>query len=114
MTTFPSRCAALAPLGPRPSRVTAAGMTGLLLSLGLAGACGPAQAHHGLANFNLNVDISVEGKIADIALINPHSWIYVDVSKADGSQSRWKCELRGGTVLRRSAGPKRCSKSAPP
>jgi Family of unknown function (DUF6152) len=62
----------------------------------------PAAAHHGLANFNLNIDLSIEGTIADIALINPHSWIYVDVKNADGSASRWKCELRGGTVLRRS------------
>ena len=68
----------------------------------LSAAVPAAFAHHGLANFNLNVDITVEGRIADIALINPHSWIYVDVANADGSSSRWKCELRGGTVLRRS------------
>jgi len=61
-----------------------------------------ASAHHGLANFDLNVDITVEGTIADIALINPHSWLYVDVSDASGNITRWKCELRGGTVLRRS------------
>jgi hypothetical protein len=61
-----------------------------------------ASAHHGLANFDLNTDITVEGTIADIALINPHSWIYVDVRNADGSTTQWKCELRGGTVLRRS------------
>jgi hypothetical protein len=63
---------------------------------------GAASAHHGLANFNLNVDLTIEGTISDIALINPHSWIYVDVTNADGTVSNWKCELRGGTVLRRS------------
>lgn len=68
----------------------------------LALAAAPLQAHHGLANFNLNIDLRIEGIIADIALINPHSWIYVDVTEADGSTSQWKCELRGGTVLRRS------------
>lgn len=62
----------------------------------------PVIAHHGLANFNLNIDITIEGTIADIALINPHSWIYVDVANPDGSVSQWKCELRGGTVLKRS------------
>jgi hypothetical protein len=60
------------------------------------------SAHHGLANFNLNIDISVKGRVTDIAMINPHSWIYLDVINADGSISQWKCELRGGTVLRRS------------
>src|SRR5687768_17201768 len=62
----------------------------------------PASAHHGLANFNLNIDLTIEGTIADIALINPHSWIYVDVADANGAVSKWKCELRGGTALRRS------------
>lgn len=62
----------------------------------------PACAHHGLANFNLNIDLTIEGTITAIALINPHSWIYVDVTAADGSVIPWKCELRGGTVLKRS------------
>lgn len=62
----------------------------------------PGSAHHGLANFNLNIDLTIAGTITDIALINPHSWIYVDVTAADGSVSPWKCELRGGTVLKRS------------
>src|SRR5690606_34428965 len=38
----------------------------------------------------------------EIALINPHSWIYLDVVNDDGTVSEWKCELRGATVLRRS------------
>lgn len=59
-------------------------------------------AHHGIANFDLNIDISISGTISDIALVNPHSWVYVDVPNNDGSVSPWKCELRGGTVLRRS------------
>lgn len=61
-----------------------------------------ASAHHGLANFNLNVDITVKGEITQLAMVNPHSWVYIDVTGEDGSISHWKCELRGGTVLRRS------------
>src|SRR5690606_39757422 len=72
---------------------------------------GAASAHHGLANFNLNVDLTIEGTISDIALINPHSWIYVDVTNADGTVSNWKCELRGGTVLRRSGWTKEMFRS---
>ena len=60
------------------------------------------EAHHGLANFNLNIDVTVEGVVTEIAMVNPHSWIYLDVTNEDGSVSQWKCELRGGTVLRRS------------
>lgn len=71
-------------------------------ALALLLAVSPVSAHHGIANFNLNIDLTIEGTIADIALINPHSWIYVDVPNDDGGTTEWKCELRGGTVLRRS------------
>lgn len=73
-----------------------------LSTLTLLLAVAPVSAHHGIANFNLNIDLTIEGTIADIALINPHSWIYVDVPNDDGGTTEWKCELRGGTVLRRS------------
>ena len=76
-------------------------LTPLFLSLCMF-PLGQASAHHGLANFNLNVDITISGTIKDIALINPHSWVYLDVVDADGSVSEWKCELRGGTVLKRA------------
>jgi hypothetical protein len=75
-------------------------MKKLLLPLLFVSTC--AQAHHGIANFNLNIDVEISGTISDIAFVNPHSWIYVDVTNADGSVSNWKCELRAATVLRRS------------
>ncbi len=74
----------------------------LATALGLLLVGTAASAHHGLANFNLNIDLTIEGTISDIALINPHSWIYVDVTDASGKVTPWKCELRGGTVLKRS------------
>lgn len=64
--------------------------------------CPLASAHHGIANFDLNKDVGFTGVIRDIAFVNPHSWLYVDVTNPDGSVTAWKCELRGATVLRRS------------
>lgn len=61
-----------------------------------------AQAHHGVANFDLNKDIELTGKITRVRLINPHSWLHFDVTNADGSVTPWRCEMRGVTVLRRS------------
>ena len=61
-----------------------------------------AAAHHGIGNFNHNEDVAIEGVITDIAFINPHSWLYLDVIDADGTVSAWRCELRAATVLRRS------------
>lgn len=61
-----------------------------------------AQAHHGVANFDLNKDLQLTGTIARVDFINPHSWLYLDVANDDQSVTRWRCEMRGVTVLRRS------------
>ncbi len=61
-----------------------------------------AHAHHGIVNFDLNRDIELRGVITDIAFVNPHSWLYLDVQNDDGSITPWRCELRSATVLRRS------------
>jgi hypothetical protein len=71
----------------------------------LAGALalpGAGTAHHGIANFDHNKDLELNGVIADVAFINPHSWIYLDVANDDGSVTQWRCEMRAATVLRRS------------
>jgi len=62
----------------------------------------PARAHHGLANFDLNTEITIAGTVTRIAFVNPHSWVYLDVTGADGEVEAWRCELRGASVLRRS------------
>jgi hypothetical protein len=61
-----------------------------------------AHAHHGFGNFAMNEDIEITGVITDLAFVNPHSWVYLDVTEADGSVAAYKCELRSATTLRRS------------
>jgi hypothetical protein len=77
------------------------------LAVAAVALCAPAlSAHHGFANFDLNTEITVAGAVAEIVFVNPHSWLYIDVTGQDGDQvgrvTRWKCELRGAAVLRRS------------
>ncbi len=67
----------------------------------LAGA-GVAQAHHGLANYDLNKDIEIEGTLTRVQFVNPHSWLFIDVTDKSGKKTSYRCELRGATVLRRS------------
>ena len=67
--------------------------------LALGGAA--ANAHHGIANFDLNKDLALEGTIVRVEFLNPHSWLTLDVVE-NGAAARWRCELRGATVLRRS------------
>lgn len=63
-----------------------------------AGACAmllsaAAAAHHSFAAaYNMEVPISIKGKIVEVRLTNPHSHFFLDVANADGSTSRWKFE----------------------
>jgi len=63
----------------------------------------PVFAHHAFtAEFDAKKPIKLRGTVAKVELINPHSWIHVDVKNADGSTTRWMIE--GGTpntLLRR-------------
>ena len=65
-------------------------------------AAGAAQAHHGIANFDLNTDIELEGVVTGVRFINPHSWLSLNVTDGNGNTVAYECELRGATVLRRS------------
>jgi hypothetical protein len=70
------------------------------LLLGLAASA--AWPHHGISNWDLNKDVTVTGRLTKIELINPHSWIHLEVRGADGKPVSWKCEMRSVNSLRRS------------
>jgi len=72
------------------------------LRIGFSLLPGAALAHHGIANFDHNKDVAIGGMVTEIAFVNPHSWIYLDVTAADGAVTPWRCEMRAATVLRRS------------
>jgi len=56
----------------------------------------PALSHHAFtAEFDANQPIKLRGTVARFELINPHSWIHIDVKNADGTTTRWMIE--GGT-----------------
>jgi hypothetical protein len=40
--------------------------------------------------------------VTDLAFVNPHSWLYLDVQGADGAVVPMRCEMRSATTLRRS------------
>jgi Family of unknown function (DUF6152) len=63
----------------------------------------PALAHHGGGSFELNKNVSFPGaKLTRVDLINPHSWLYFDVTEKDGKVTHHRCEMRSMHVLRRS------------
>jgi MYXO-CTERM domain-containing protein len=61
-----------------------------------------ASAHHGIANFDVNREVAITGTVTELRLVNPHSWLHLDVRNEDGRVTGWRCELRGASVLRRS------------
>jgi Family of unknown function (DUF6152) len=61
-----------------------------------------ALAHHGGSEYALNQTVEFKGKLTRVDLINPHSWLYFDVTDKDGQVSHHRCEMRSQHVLRRS------------
>ena len=61
-----------------------------------------SSAHHGIINFDMNKEVDIAGIVTRLAFVNPHSWLYFDVTGENGRVTAWRCELRGATVLRRS------------
>ena len=62
----------------------------------------PALAHHGGGTFDSSRAVTLTGKLTKIDFINPHSWIYFDVTSADGKVAHHRCEMRSAHTLRRS------------
>lgn len=62
-----------------------AGTAGLLATAG-------ALAHHAFATeFDVNRQVTLEGKVVKVELINPHSWIHIEVIE-DGKPVVWMVE----------------------
>ncbi len=61
-----------------------------------------AFAHHGGAEYDLSRTVEFKAKLTRVELINPHAWIYFDVTERDGKTSHHRCEMRSVHVLRRS------------
>ena len=56
-------------------------------------AAAPAWAHHAFAQeFDEKKPITLKGKVTKWEMINPHSWIHIDVKNPDGSTTNWMVE----------------------
>ncbi|ASJ73253.1 DUF6152 family protein [Granulosicoccus antarcticus] len=74
-------------------------MTGLASCMLTAGF---AHAHHGVnGQFDTSQTIEVSGVVTKVRFVNPHSYVYFDVTGDDGSVDEWRCELTSGSLLKR-------------
>jgi uncharacterized protein DUF6152 len=60
------------------------------------------SAHHGFGNFDQNAEVTIKGTVTGVDFVNPHSWLYLTITKEEGQTANWRCEMRAATVLRRS------------
>jgi hypothetical protein len=61
-----------------------------------------AHAHHSFAaEFDVNKVVHLEGTVLKFAWVNPHSWLYVNVKKPDGTLEEWKIEGGAPSALLR-------------
>src|SRR5216117_2220016 len=53
----------------------------------------PLRAHHAFTSeFDASKPVKLRGTVTKVELINPHSWIHIDVKNPDGSVTNWAIE----------------------
>ena len=71
----------------------------LLLFLVIAGvmfAAMPADAHHSFgATYNVDKEVTLEGKVVQVSLRSPHSFFFVEAKDENGEVHRWSVEGAG-------------------
>ena len=72
------------------------------IALGCLMAVASVQAHHSFAaEFDANQPITLKGKLTKMEWVNPHGWIWVDVTGPDGKVVNWGIEAGAPNALLR-------------
>jgi hypothetical protein len=59
-----------------------------------------AYAHHSLdASYDLKQDLKLEGRISNVLIRNPHSFLVIQVADKGGSSQKWAIEWNSARVL---------------
>ena len=85
---------------PRPFCSSTTRMAGQALFGFLALTCTatvilPAWAHHSHNAYEVTVWSNLEGTVSEVHFINPHAWIYLDVTDGSGETTTWSLEAAG-------------------
>jgi hypothetical protein len=60
----------------------------------------PVLAHHSFAaEYDAAKLITLKGTVNHVDWVNPHSWVHVDVTDANGKVTTWRCETAPPNIL---------------
>ena len=60
----------------------------------------PIRAHHSHGNYS-DAFVDVEGVVKEVHFVNPHSWIYIEVTGPSGQPQKWSLEASSVIQLER-------------
>jgi hypothetical protein len=91
---------------PRPpsSRCTQSEVAAIIVLAVLLFMARALFAHHGLAAFDTTHTVKMQGVVTNFQFINPHSYIYADLTNDKGKVANWKCEMGSLGMLTRHGG----------
>jgi hypothetical protein len=68
-------------------------MLAAMILAGMLTSALPLSAHHAFtAEFDSNKPVKLRGTVVKVDMVNPHSWIYIDVKNNDGTTTQWMVE----------------------
>lgn len=78
-------------------------LIGAIVALcGVATLPATTYAHHGVnGQFDLSKTLTIKGVVTRVRFVNPHSYVYFDVTEDGKETVNWRCELRSGSLLKR-------------
>lgn len=80
----------------------------LTACMSLALAATPMLAHHSFAaEYDSTKPIKLTGTVTKFEMVNPHSWIHIDVTNPDGTVTNWMVECGSPNIMLRRGFTKR-------
>lgn len=76
---------------------------------------GSVVAHHGhTSQFDPGTAVRISGVVTELGFVNPHAYVYLDVTDDKGVTTNWHCEMRAASVMKRSGWTKEMFKPGTP
>lgn len=76
----------------------------MLVALGVLLSVPVLRAHHGLAAFDTTHTVKMAGTVTEFQWINPHAYIFADLTDDKGKVANWKLEMGSLGMLTKFGG----------